>query len=100
MWSGTDAPVATVLENTLGGTLVWTRTGVGVYEATLAGAFVENKTIGFTQWDRDDNPSLRIGLNIKYSRSENSFIVLINDDVTGDAVDDNLDISIEIRVYN
>ncbi len=42
--SGTDAPVATVLQNTLGGTLVWARTGVGVYTATLAGAFTENKT--------------------------------------------------------
>lgn len=42
--SGTDAPVATVLMNTLGGTVVWARTGVGVYTATLAGAFTENKT--------------------------------------------------------
>ena len=42
--SGTDAPVATVLQNTLGGTVVWARTGVGVYTATLAGAFTENKT--------------------------------------------------------
>lgn len=41
---GTSAPVATVLENTLGGTVVWTRTGEGVYVATLAGAFVTDKT--------------------------------------------------------
>lgn len=37
--SGTDAPTATVLENTLGGTLVWTRDGAGTYLGTLAGAF-------------------------------------------------------------
>lgn len=37
--SGTNAPVATVLENTLGGTLVWTRLDAGQYAATLAGAF-------------------------------------------------------------
>jgi hypothetical protein len=42
--SGTDAPVATVLENTLGGTVVWTRSGPGDYNATLVGTFTENKT--------------------------------------------------------
>lgn len=42
--SGTDAPVATVLENTLGGTVVWTYAETGVYTATLAGAFPTSKT--------------------------------------------------------
>lgn len=42
--SGTDAPMATVLENTLGGTVVWTRNTAGLYEGTLAGAFTNNKT--------------------------------------------------------
>jgi len=37
--TGTDAPVATVLKNTLGGTLVWSRGSAGLYQATLAGAF-------------------------------------------------------------
>ena len=37
--TGTDAPVATVLENTFGGELVWTRTAVGSYAATLTDAF-------------------------------------------------------------
>jgi hypothetical protein len=37
--TGTDAPVATVLENTLGGDVVWTRADIGVYVGTLAGAF-------------------------------------------------------------
>jgi hypothetical protein len=42
--TGTNPPVATVLENTLGGTLVWTRDSDGYYTATLAGAFPdENK---------------------------------------------------------
>jgi len=43
--TGTNAPVATVLENTLGGTVVWTRTGAGVYVGTLASAFTVEKTI-------------------------------------------------------
>ena len=42
--TGTSAPVATVLENTLGGTVVWSYSGIGDYNATLAGAFTENKT--------------------------------------------------------
>jgi hypothetical protein len=41
--SGTNAPVATVLENTLGN-IVWIRDGEGVYQGELAGAFSENKT--------------------------------------------------------
>lgn len=43
--SGTNAPVATVLQNTLGGTVVWTRNDVGDYSATLSGAFPAAKTI-------------------------------------------------------
>lgn len=43
--SGTDAPVATVLKNTLGGVPVWSYSNVGVYTGTLASAFTANKTI-------------------------------------------------------
>jgi len=43
--TGTDAPVATVLENTLGGTVVWTYYGIGDYRGTLSGAFPENDTL-------------------------------------------------------
>ena len=41
--TGTDDPVATVLENTLGGAVVWTYSDVGVYIGTLTGAFTANK---------------------------------------------------------
>ena len=41
--SGTDAPVATVLENTLGD-IVWSYYALGVYQAELLGTFVQNKT--------------------------------------------------------
>lgn len=47
--SGTDAPVATVLENTLGGTPVWSYSDVGRYVVTLAGAFTSAKTLTFCQ---------------------------------------------------
>lgn len=42
--SGTDAPVATVLENTLGGDPVWSRVLAGKFRATLTGAFPVGKT--------------------------------------------------------
>lgn len=47
--SGTDDPVPTVLENTLGGTVVWSRNGEGDYVGTLAGAFTVNKTWSIIQ---------------------------------------------------
>lgn len=43
--TGTSAPTVTVLENTLGGTVVWTRTAAGYYTGTLTGAFATNKTV-------------------------------------------------------
>lgn len=43
--SGTSAPTATVLENTLGGTVVWSYVDVGIYWGSLTGAFTSNKTV-------------------------------------------------------
>lgn len=40
----TAAPSATVLENGLGGTVVWARSSTGTYTATLTGAFTADKT--------------------------------------------------------
>ena len=42
--SGTSVPTVTVLENSLGGTVVWTRDSIGNYVGTLAGAFPSGKT--------------------------------------------------------
>ena len=91
--TGTNAPVATVLENTLGGTVVWSRNASGVYYGTLSGAFINNKTfvncsgryIGFTPIYRlDDN---RVGLSTSVTGSTYVDNVLENN-------------SVEIRVYN
>lgn len=43
--SGTDDPVATVLENTLSGTPVWTRVDTGQYYCTLVNEFTSGKTV-------------------------------------------------------
>lgn len=42
--TGTDAPVATVLKNTLGSVPVWSYDVVGGYYLTLSNAFTANKT--------------------------------------------------------
>lgn len=42
--TSTSAPTATVLENSLGGTVVWARSSTGTYTATLTGAFTSAKT--------------------------------------------------------
>ena len=43
--TGTSAPSAIVVENTIGGTVVWTRGNVGMYIGTLAGAFPNGKAL-------------------------------------------------------
>ena len=42
--TSTNNPVATVLENTLGGAITFARVGGGVYTLTLSNAFTANKT--------------------------------------------------------
>lgn len=49
--SGTAAPTVTVLDNTLGGTVVWAYSSVGTYTFTLSGAFTSGKTIFFISND-------------------------------------------------
>lgn len=47
--SGTNAPTVIVLENTLGGTIVWSRQSTGSYTGTLSNnGFTQNKTVIFT----------------------------------------------------
>ena len=46
--SGTDAPVATVLENTLGGEVVWSYDDESMFSATSDNLFTLNKTVVFT----------------------------------------------------
>ena len=96
--SGTSAPTATVLENTLGGTVVWTRSNTGQYVGTLTGAFTDQKTIIFVNRSNpaatafDTNMAANV-ININtvgYTTFSNSAYV---DGQTNSA-------SIEIRVYN
>lgn len=89
--SGTSAPTATVLENTLGGTVVWTRSGIGSYQATLTGSvYTSSKTVVFAT----------IGLNknlvINGARVSDSVVSIM----AGTGELDSTNMSIEIKVYN
>ena len=86
--SGTDAPVATVLENTLGVTPTFIYDEVGNYKIALNGGFTEEKTWQVIQ---SDAPTAKI---IYADGSDNLRIDVV-------AGDNNLYFQpIEIRVYN
>ena len=91
---GTSAPTATVLENTLGGTLVWSYSTTGVYGVTLSNAFTANKTIIFSSNPKDNLNFVRMTVNPP------NFVLIYTyyNNVASENVLDNW--PIEIRVYN
>ncbi len=110
--TGTNAPVATVLENTIGN-IVWTRNTVGQYMGTLAGAFPVNKTISpqfptlafenngtFIPISANGNPQL--GWINMYCQSENHINIDTYDMVGSEEWSTILGSTflVEIRVYN
>jgi hypothetical protein len=86
--SGTNAPIATVLENTLVGTVVWSRDSAGIYRGTLTAAFPSLKTVMSSNSFN--------GLTTVGSYSD---FVLLNAS-SGDSSLSFNHSSIEIRVYN
>ena len=89
--SGTDAPVATILENTIGD-IVWERGSAGNYTGTLTNAFIENKTFILA--------TLGGAEIVIISASSSINIIRINTNDTTNFIDFDGDMSIEIRVYN
>ena len=107
--SGTSAPVATVLENTLSGTITWSYSSVGSYQGTLVGAFPSSKTFFYI----NSEASYNNGPNI-YGQKIRTFTRITNDLVSLDQTvlnftagvfssagnaDNFQTVSIEIRVY-
>lgn len=96
MQTGENAPVSTVLENTIGD-IVWSYEGVGGYRGTLAGVIVKAKTWcekTLQSITTDDPETLNIFTTI------NDNYISITAHVDGVGVDDLIDnIPIEIRVY-
>jgi len=94
--SGTSAPVANVLENTLGGTFVWSRTSAGLYLGTLTGVFIGNKTVVFFQSGKDVSGSLFT----YYAHKQDDNSIRLQAQSNGVYADINSVGQIEIRVYN
>ena len=98
--SGTNAPVATILENTLGGDIVWSYYTEGVYNGVLLGAFTINKTdISFGAYKYSGQAGDKIDIYDDEGESEDS-IKIIQQTYDNNSVDVFSNIRIEIRVYN
>ncbi|CAI2769160.1 hypothetical protein [Flavobacterium collinsii] len=92
--SGTNPPVATVLENTLGGLPVWSRAGLGSYSCTLTGTFASNKTVVFVTRTGNVN-------TLSASQNTADSVSLSCYNPGGSSAEMNLNlVSFEIRVYN
>ena len=97
--AGTAAPVATVLQNTTGGTIVWTRPsnpGVGRYVATISGAsYTANKTVVIVTSGGNSDMILRPVV------SSTTTVDWYNIDSSDNAVSDTISATttVEIRIY-
>lgn len=95
--TGTDAPVATVLENTLGGEIYWSRNSAGNYIGTLNDAFPEGKTVCFYTHDGYNGATGYGGL----VRNTSDTIWLTFNNYIAQYIDtEGQSDSIEIRVYS
>lgn len=96
--AGAGDPTATVLENTLGGAIVWARAGVGAYTGTLNGAFPVARS-WFAKPSIDYSAADGVEFHAFLNRGSDNIIALTVTDVTGLAMDGFNNLSIEIRVY-
>jgi len=96
--SGTDAPIATVLENTLGD-IVWSRgETAGIYFATLSGAFTVNKT--YIQCENTFDGTFRV-VPAMESSSQPDVLAIYNRKILDNDIVDSIDSAqVEIRVYS
>jgi|TARA_R110002124_G_scaffold2068_1_gene13579 hypothetical protein len=99
--TGTDAPVATVLQNTTGGTIVWTRNSTGRYLATISGAtYTANKTAILLT---SGSASATDGRFLKVEDSGNTTVqAFYNFDTSANTAQDGIvtGAMIEIRIYS
>ena len=99
--AGTAAPVATVLQNTTGGTIAWTRNSTGRYLATISDStYTANKTAIFLT---SGSTGATDGAFLKVENSGNTTIQAFYnyDAATNTAIDGVVTGSaIEIRIYN
>jgi hypothetical protein len=93
--NGSNAPTASVFENTLDGDVVWNRLAGGTFNGTLAGAFAEGKTLVFATLGESSGDAITLTAN----RLTSDKVVLITKDSEATSVDPSAEISIEIIVY-
>jgi hypothetical protein len=96
--TGTDAPVATVLENTLGGAPAWSYDSVGYYKLTLTNAF--NGNIMVRVGNEADTDIYCISFPNSYTNNEINLFTSSLTNIGGGDNDLLNKTSIEIRVYN
>lgn len=91
--SGTNAPDASVFDTTMGGAIVWSYSGAGVYIGTLTGEFTDKKT--FTQIQ-----AIMLNGIVWAGRGNNNEVHISSKDFLGVSSDGILlNTAIEIRVY-
>ena len=95
--AGADAPVATVLQNTTGGTITWTRTSTGRYVATISGTTytADKTTVLVTSGGNNDNI-------LRPRITATTAIDWYNIDSSNNAVSDTIaeTTTVEIRIYS
>lgn len=92
--TGAAAPVATILQNTTGGTITWIKTGTGEYTATIANAlFTLNKTLVFI----NNGDGLHQGAGIAPSWTSPTTTTIDIDTFSDGAL---INGAIEIRIYS
>lgn len=94
--AGTAAPVATVLQNTTGGTIAWTRASTGRYVATITSTtYTTNKTSCIVTSGGNND------FMLKPATIANTAIDFYNLDLSDNAVSDTIaaTTTVEIRIY-
>ena len=95
--SGTSAPTATVLQNTLSGSITWTRSEAGFYVGALTSGFTLNKTWLSVTIDKQNQADSETYAYLGWSGSDE--VILRIEDSSHTLVDQFNRASIEIRVY-
>lgn len=88
----TGLPIATVKENTLGGTLVWSIVATGQYRGTLAGAFTVTPIVSYSNAILDSRTQV--------FKASDDIIEINTETFAGAAADSKMnDMSLKLEVY-
>ena len=95
--TGTNAPVATVLQNTTGGTIAWSYSNVGIYVATISSAtYTANKTAVLISLGGANNSTV-ISSVVDSTTALTLYQIDVGDQATTNPI--NATTTIEIRIY-